>query len=127
MPHGWAIAELWLLMRDCLLFEDDNDRIVLLAGIPPEWFLHPEGMEVKGLKTYFGSCDFAWKVEDNAAALRLSGTASPPNGFVLRLPSSLNATVMLNGERVLDAPDGHFILPGDTKEVLITFERRYHE
>ena len=33
MPHGWAIAEVHLLLRDCLAYEDDG-RLVLFAGVP---------------------------------------------------------------------------------------------
>src|SRR5207248_1937604 len=36
MPHGWAIAEMALLLRDALAFEDGG-RLVLLAGVPVEW------------------------------------------------------------------------------------------
>ena len=121
MPHGWAISELWLLMRDCLLFEDNNERIVLLAGISPSWFRHPEGMQVKGLQTYFGTCAFDWIPQENSAVFKLSGTAAPPNGFILCLPPSLNTTVMLNGEYIKVAPNGDCHLPKNTKELYIQF------
>ena len=119
MPHGWAISELWLLMRDCLLFEDDKDRIVLLAGIPPEWF--GKTMEVKGMETYYGTCSFEWIPKDDATVLRLLGTASPPNGFVLRLPKELNAIVMIEDKNINIELDGGCILPTDTKEIYIQF------
>ena len=35
MPHGWAIAEVHLLLRDCLAYED-NQQLVLFAGVPEE-------------------------------------------------------------------------------------------
>jgi len=123
MPHGWAISELWLLMRDCLLFEDDNERLVLLAGVPPEWFQRPEGMEIKGMQTYFGSCDFVWSSKEDGATLKLSGTAEPTNGFILRLPPSLNATVTLDGKHLTLEPNGDCLLPEDTKEAHIRFSR----
>ena len=78
MPHGWAISELWLLMRDCLLFEDDNDRLVLLAGVHPDWFRHPDGMKISGMMTHFGVCEFSWIAQENGALFVLSGTAVPP-------------------------------------------------
>jgi len=85
MPHGWAIAEFWLLLRDCLVFED-RDRLVLLAGVPPEWFRHPKGIKVEGLETCFGTCSFHLAPRQNGALLRLTGAAAPPGGFVVRLP-----------------------------------------
>jgi hypothetical protein len=121
MPHGWAISEMWLLMRDCLIFEDDNQRLVLLAGMPAEWLRHPDGLHVKGLETYFGTCDFAWIPQSDGAVFRLFGTAAPPNGFALRLPSSLNATVTLSGENLRLACSGDCILPRGTREVYIQF------
>ena len=123
MPHGWAISELWLLMRDCLVFESDNEQLALLGGIPPAWFQHPEGMEVRGMETHFGSCALGWIPQEGGAKLRLFGTAKPPNGFLLRLPPSLNASVTLDGERIAVTPNGDFRLPKDTKEAYIKFEK----
>jgi len=119
MPHGWAISELWLLMRDCLLFEDDNDRIVLLAGIPPDWFR--KDMEVIGLETYYGTCSFSWIPKDDDAVLRIFGTAYPPNGFVLRLPKELNASVMIDDKHINIESNGSCIIPTDTKEIHTRF------
>ena len=71
MPHGWAIAEFHLLVRDSLLYED-GDKLVLLAGVPPGWFTHKEGLEVKNLPTHFGSCSF--KLEQGVAGPTLAVT-----------------------------------------------------
>ncbi len=99
-----------------------TERLVLFAGISPEWFRRPEGMEIKGLETYFGSCALKWQVQDNTAVLRLSGTAEPPNGFVLRLPPSLKATVILDGESLPVAPNGDCLLPKQVKRVYVQFD-----
>jgi len=85
MPHGWATAEMWLLLRDCLLFEDGN-RIVLLAGVDPAWFRSPKGIIVVNLPTHFGPCSLAWVPAAHGASLTLGGAAKPPGGFVLRMP-----------------------------------------
>ena len=85
MPHGWAIAEFWLLMRDSLVHEND-DRLVLLAGVPPEWFRHPAGVEITNLPTHFGRCSVKLRPGGAAAQIELSGEAAPPGGFELRLP-----------------------------------------
>lgn len=82
MPHGWAIAEMHLLMRDALVFEDGN-KLVLLAGVPPEWLTEGAGVAVTNLPTHFGPCSFTYT---RAAGLTLTGNADPPGGFVLRLP-----------------------------------------
>jgi len=122
MPHGWAISELWLLMRDCLMFEDDRGRIILLGGVSPDWFRHSDGMEIRGLETYYGKCNFSWTPQENGAMLELSGAALPPNGFVLRLPPLLKPTVILNRERLAVAPDGDCYLPAHAKRIYIEFD-----
>jgi hypothetical protein len=80
MPHGWAIAEMWLLMRDAIVFEDDG-ALVLFAGVSPEWFAHPAGMSVSMWRTHFGSLSLEWK----AGSLAIGGDADPPKGFRLTL------------------------------------------
>jgi len=123
MPHGWAVAELWHLIRDSLLFED-GDRLVLLGGVPPEWFAGKQPTAVAGLPTYFGPCSFAWKPTDGGATLVLTGKAAPAQGFVLRLPKSLKATVKVGGKRLKAVGDGDFLLPLGTQEAAVAFAPR---
>jgi hypothetical protein len=92
MPHGWAIAEMWLLLRDCLAFED-SDRVVLLAGIDPAWFRDERGIAVGNLPTHFGSCSFAYTVKGTTGTLKLTGEAKPPGGFVFRTPGKGDITI----------------------------------
>lgn len=87
MPHGWAIAEFWLLMRDSIVFEDAG-RLVLFAGVPEEWFRDPRGMSANGLATYFGPLNVNYSADARRAAVELGG-AAPPDGYVLRLPPAL--------------------------------------
>ena len=120
MPHGWAVAELWHLVRDSLLFED-GDRLVLLGGVPPEWLAGKEPIAVAGLPTYFGPCSFAWKPTDGGATLVLTGKAAPAQGFILRLPKSLKAEVKVGGKRLKAVSDGDFLLPLGTQEAAVAF------
>ena len=120
MPHGWAGAELWHLIRDSLLFED-GDRLVLLAGVPPEWLSGKETLSVTGMPTYFGTCSFEWKPSDAGATLTLTGKAAPAQGFALRLPASLKATVKVKSKRLKPARGGDVILPVGTTRAEITF------
>ncbi len=93
MPHGWAVAEFHLLLRDCLARED-GDRLVLLAGIPPAWFTHPEGFGVAGLPTYFGDLAFEYEPgRGGGGTLTLGGKAAPPGGFVLRLADGRDVAI----------------------------------
>jgi hypothetical protein len=85
MPHGWANAELHLLIRDSLVHED-GDKLILLAGIPPEWFR--KEFTIENLPTHFGPLTLAYKPDDAGAGgkLLLSG-AEPPAGYVVRTPA----------------------------------------
>ena len=59
MPHGWAIAEFWLLLRDSIAFED-GDSLVVFGGVPPEWFQAEEGMVAKGIHRLRGTGPFLY-------------------------------------------------------------------
>jgi hypothetical protein len=119
MPHGWSIAEVHLLIRDCLAYEDDG-RLVLFAGVPPSWFRDGKGIGIKNLPTHFGDLGVSWETVDNGAMLRLEGKAQPPKGFVLSLPESLKPDVSVGGKTVESMERG-YILPADTKEAHIQF------
>jgi hypothetical protein len=89
MPHGWAIAEVWLLMRDALFFET-NDELVLLAGIPEEWFTDAKGITVENAPTTFGVYSFTLK----SGKLTITGKQKPPKGFRVKTPDKLKVNLI---------------------------------
>ena len=119
MPHGWAIAEFWLLMRDSIAFED-GERLVLLAGVPAAWFRAPEGMRAKGLATYFGPLDVTYQLVPGGAELKLAGSA-PPAGHVLRLPPALRASVWQGDRQLPVQANGDCLLPPGVSQVQLRF------
>jgi len=119
MPHGRAIAEVHLLLRDCLAYEDDQ-QLVLFAGVPASWFTDRTGMTIRNLPTQFGKLDVSWKTAGRTATLRLNGDAAPPEGFLLPLPGALKSKVSV-GEREIDVTESGFVLPAGTKQVEIQF------
>ncbi len=123
MPHGWAIAEVWLLIRDCLVHEVDG-CLSLLAGVSPEWFTDPAGMHVENLPTEFGRCTFRYEPTDGGAVMTISGTASPPGGFVICLPPDLNAQAHLDGKPVEVKKDGRCFVPANARRVEWIFPQR---
>jgi hypothetical protein len=128
MPHGWAVAEVYLLLRDCLAYEN-NQQLVLFAGVSPGWFTDWRGMRIRNLPTWFGKLDVFWKftgwkptdrgIIGRSATLRLAGDAAPPKGFVLVLPN-FSPQVSIDGKEVQMTRRG-FVLPAGTKEVEIQF------
>ena len=117
MPHGWAIAEVHLLLRDCLAYED-NQQLVLFAGVPVSWFTDQAGMTIANLPTHFGRLDVSWQVAAHGATLRLDGDAAPPEGFVLPLPDALKPQVSVDGQAIKRTGRG-FVLPAGTKQAEI--------
>jgi len=120
MPHGWAVAELHLLLRDCLLFEDGG-RVVLLAGVPPEWFTAAGGMAFDNMPTHFGSLSLRYKPTTGGAELALTGPAEPPGGFELRMPAPGGLKVMAAGKTLAGSPNGGYVLPSGTRRARIAF------
>jgi hypothetical protein len=117
MPHGWATAELFLLLRDCLLFEDCG-RLVLLAGVPPRWFEDPAGLKLEGLRTHFGPCSLKLEPlpQSGETVLTLGESCRPPGGFVLRLPAGLEASVTVDGAPAACVEGQDVLLPAGTRE-----------
>src|SRR5438105_9449577 len=85
MPHGWAMAEFWLLLRDGIAFEDGNS-LVLFGGVPPQWFQAKEGMFAKGLATRFGDLDVSYMSVPGGAELEIRSTAPRPVIYCGSLP-----------------------------------------
>ena len=121
MPHGWAIAELWLLLRDSLALEDDG-RLILFAGLPPAWLTGDTPIEIAGLPTWFGKLSVTWKAAEGGATVQLGGDADPPGGFVLRLHGEMKASVDGEGEVRSQAGNTDIHLPRGTREARLRFE-----
>jgi hypothetical protein len=120
MPHGWAVAEMWLLLRDCFAFED-GDRLVLAAGLPESWLRHPDGVSVEGLPTHFGKVTFHWQPTAEGATLNIAGDCSPPAGYRLRLPEGLVRHATIDGADQNPRPAGELDIPRVAREVRLRF------
>jgi len=122
MPHGWAIAELHLLIRDCLAYEDGG-RLVLLAGVPPEWLLSrsQEGMALEGLPTQFGALTLRYERTAGGAVLKLTCRPGPPEGFDLRLGDLPGAKVLVADKPIERTASGGYLLPPRTTEAELRF------
>ena len=82
IPHGWACAELILLLRDILFFEiaEDNDaHIYLAAGVMPHWLAGGGTIGVADAPTIFGGA-LGFSLTHDAAAKKVTITvsATPP-------------------------------------------------
>ena len=58
--HGWAAAEIALALHDAFIFEINNKKqkeVVMLQGIPKEWFLNSSTFYIKNTPFSDGTVD----------------------------------------------------------------------
>jgi len=124
MPHGWATAEMFLLVRDSVVFEDE-DRLVLLAGIPEEWFREPRPLRVEGLPTHHGILALTLSHRaPGVVGLSIGRTSNPPGGHALRWPRSIEASFEADGSAVQPQASGDILLPAGSRELQIRFQKQ---
>ena len=78
IPHGWACAELILLLRDILFFEveeDNNPHIYIAPGVMPHWLVDNDSIGVTDAPTAFGNT-FGYRLSHNANAKEVTITIS---------------------------------------------------
>jgi hypothetical protein len=119
MPHGWAMAEFFLLLRDSLVFESGG-TLVLLAGVPEAWFKAPAGMKLANLPTHFGPCSLACARTKTGATLAATG-ARPPGGYVWRIPKELACTIKVDGQPKAREPNGDLRFGSQAQKVEVEF------
>ena len=84
VPHGWSLASLGLLLRDCLAYETST-RLVLLAGVPPEWFAPNKRIEIV-IPTEYGDLHLRVIGETDGVLVHASVPREPRDGVWFRLP-----------------------------------------
>lgn len=120
MPHGWACAEMFLLLRDCLAFED-HDQLILLAGVPEAWLRPEKPWRFAELPTWFGKCSLAVRPVTGGTEIELSCEHAPPEGLRLRLPAQWDVRIAGEGAPARRTPGGDVLIPGRAGKIEIRF------
>lgn len=89
-PHGWTAAEVFLLLRDCLVREE-NGGLVIGSGIPESWM--NENFEVRDMPTYFGKISFKYNHVDKEMEVGIAN--SPEGGIKSGLPASVKMKLIV--------------------------------
>jgi hypothetical protein len=121
IPHTWCGSDFIRSALDLLVYERDDDTLVIGAGLPADWIRHPDGLAVRGLQTRFGSLDLEIAQRGGATVVRLGGTVVvPPGGLVLALPPEIMAgTATLDGRPAIRDPDDSIVLRTLPAEVVL--------
>ena len=88
LPHAWVGSD---FIRSVMLRfacpREEDDAIVLGAGLPEAWLRSEGGVRVTGLRIAAGSLDFRARAEQEKVSFELSGKIDlPKGGIVLRWP-----------------------------------------
>lgn len=70
--HVWAAAEWLLMIRNCFVLEEE-DKLILGAGLPPEWLKKGEDMLCGPVLTKFGSIKVFVKFQNGMPRLTWEG------------------------------------------------------
>ena len=84
MPHTWVGSDFIRSVTDFFAYVE-GDALVVAAGIPARW-LDKGPVKVERLQTQFGELSVDIRREEDAVTIALSGTATPPGGFVVKSP-----------------------------------------
>ena len=101
MPHAWVASDFIRAALDLFAYEDlGAERLVLAAGLTPDW-LSGEGVQIRGLRTRWGTIDLTARERDGGLEMSVSGTAAPPGGLVVPWPfASSPGVAMVDGQPV---------------------------
>jgi hypothetical protein len=111
MPHNWASAEFIRLVRHLLVFERD-DNLLLLPGLPREWLFDGASLRTERTPTRFGAVSLSLRVAGKS--LSLSVVRHPrqhpdPRQCTLVVPPGFADKLRVGG-RDVEAVDGRLDL-----------------
>jgi hypothetical protein len=98
IPHGWAAAELLLLLRDIALFEADEDgqrHLYLAPGLLPHWLPDGDELQVADAPTLFDGARMGYRLRHDSAArtVRIEVTQPAPPDVHYVVPCRFGAGV----------------------------------
>ena len=110
LPHTWISAEYMLAICRMFAYEREEDEsLVIAAGVAEEWLSDGSAVGVKNLPTYYGNLTYSLRLEGkDTLRLKLEGDlVVPPGGIVVMppLPRPIRQ-VKINGRVVERFPTG---------------------
>jgi len=120
MPHGWTSAELFLLLRDCMVYEDHN-HLVIGAGVPASWMAEGAEFGIGGAPTYFGRASWEASVSGSAVRVRIESERPPEGGYVLCLPFARKVDSLIVGSAKVPpvVEHGGLLIPAEGRRTVV--------
>jgi hypothetical protein len=91
MPHTWVGAG-WVNAVRGMIVEEQDGRLVLLAGVPERWLSTGSGIELKSLPTHFGKLNLSARLQAKTLIVDLQSDLDAPKGLELRWPNRVPPT-----------------------------------
>ncbi len=111
LPHAWVGSDFARSVLDFFAFARAADStLVLGAGVPAAWALHPDGLDVRGLRTPWGAVAYTMRPRGGGIEMRIeAGPRLPPGGIRVRAPRGFPRVTV----------DGAPVPVGETGEVSV--------
>jgi len=122
-PTNYAGAEYLLLLRDMLLFEDD-ELLWITPCLPKAWLADGETVSIQEAPTLWGSLSFTITSHASDAMVELvldPQGGEPPAGYCwrLRLPTGVPVSAEVDGRPSLGLEDGAVTFPAGSRRVVV--------
>jgi hypothetical protein len=103
MPHTWVGSDFIRSILDLFAYET-GDALVIGAGVPEAWVREEDGLEMRGLRTRYGTLDLRMRAEGSRVRVTVGGGLRVPGGVVIHTP--------LDRPIVRAVVDGRTVRPG---------------
>ncbi|PZS33884.1 MAG: hypothetical protein DLM61_04490, partial [Pseudonocardiales bacterium] len=120
VPHGWWAAEYVSLLRN-MLVREENNNLVLMSSLSPEWLASGRTVSVVDAPTEFGHVSFRLSCTRRGARLTWRGQLRPGTRVTWPVPT---------GARAVSAPGlsrGVITLPGRSGSLSVAWRLTAHE
>lgn len=123
MPHTWVGSDYLNAVRSMFVYEREQDNaLVLGAGIKPEWLATSDGVAITSWPTEYGILSYTLRSEGAQTFLTLKGDCKvPPGGLVFRTPQERAIQSVRVDDQPVDTFTGRELVLRNTRaNVVIT-------
>jgi hypothetical protein len=125
MPHTWVGSGAILSILSIFAYED-QDTIVLGAGIMRGWLNDDQPVGIRDLITRFGPLSYTLTRDADTLTLEIDPGCTPPDGYRLDFAPLMNPTmtpvlpsVTIDGQHVRPDPASPLSIPADARCIVI--------